>query len=73
MKQVVLENDQLSEQLESTKREMQALVNLNMKHVEVARTTDAMEANETGHASSAEVMELKNRAHLLTEENNLLF
>lgn len=67
---LIIENDQLREQLETTKRELASLVNLNLKHSDVTRP-----AGKDGDqpASSAEIMELKSRAHLLTEENHVLF
>lgn len=73
-KQIVLENDQLREQLETTKREMQQLVHMNFKHSDITKPNKADDgsAAEFGHASQSEIMELKNRAHLLSEENNSL-
>lgn len=74
---IVLENDHLREQLQTTKRELESIVNLNLKHTDVTRPNQNEEGrasdNQDGSASAAEIMELKNRAHLLTEENNVLF
>lgn len=74
---MVFENDQLREQLETSKRELKSIVNLSSKHTEVTRPNASDEntdkKNLDGQATSAEIMELKNRAHLLTEENNVLF
>lgn len=54
---VILENDQLREQLETTKREYLSII------------SQGDIGNKDSSASMDEVMELKNRAHLLTEEN----
>lgn len=70
----MLENDQLREQLETTKREMQSLVHSNFKHFDITKPNKGEngEAADFGQASQGEIMELKNRAHLLSEENNSL-
>ena len=76
---VVLENDQLREQLAMAKREYLRIVEENRDHASIARPNKAdgegagAEApaggENPGQASSEEIMELKNRAHLLSEEN----
>ena len=65
-KQVVSENNKLKDELETTKREYLKIVEENRDHNEVTRTDDS-------GANKDEVMELRNRAHLLTEENQALF
>ena len=65
-KQVVSENNKLRDELETTKREYLKIVEENRDHNEVTRTDDSS-------ANKDEVMELRNRAHLLTEENQALF
>lgn len=61
-KQVVSENTRLRDELETTKREYLKIVEENRDHADVTRVEDA-------GANKDEFMELKNRAHLLTEEN----
>lgn len=47
---------------------------MNFKHADVTKPNkhDDGQATEFGQASQSEIMELKNRAHLLSEENNSL-
>ena len=73
---VVLENDQLREQLAMAKREYLRIVEENRDHASITRPNKADGEGEApaggenpGQASSEEIMELKNRAHLLSEEN----
>jgi chromosome segregation ATPase len=72
---VILENDQLRDQLETTKRELLRIVEENRDHADVVRANKGSDGDndEAGVASRDEIMELKNRAHLLTEENQALF
>lgn len=70
---VVTENNDLRAQLEVQKREYLRLVEENRDHSGVTKANknadgDAVE-NKAGFASVDEIMELKNSAHLLTEEN----
>ena len=80
---VVQENDQLREQLAMAKREYLRIVEENRDHASITRPNkpdgegtgaEAPAGGENpGQASSEEIMELKNRAHLLSEENQTLF
>lgn len=76
---VVLENEKLRDQLEIAKREHLRLVEENRDHASVVRGNKAKEADgseatdKAGVASSDEIIDLKNRAHLLSEENQALF
>jgi len=61
----------LRDQLETSKRELLRIVEENRDHADVTRANKGSdgENDEAGLASRDEIMELKNRAHLLTEEN----
>ena len=76
-KVVLEENDQLRQQLEMSKREYLRIVEDNRDHASIMRSNkaDGEEAanDNPGQASNEEIMELKNRAHLLSEENQTLF
>lgn len=65
-----------------SKREYLRIVEDNRDHAGVVRPNQPGAGQEgegpaigenPGHASSEEIMELKNRAHLLSEENQTLF
>lgn len=65
--EVILENDRLREQLEAQKREFQ-------KHLQTRKDqVGVLNEGEEQASSNEEVMDLKNRAHLLSEENQVLF
>ena len=80
---MVMENDQLRQELEMSKREYLRIVEENRDHANVVRPNKAGgqadgdggpgAGDSAGHATSDEIMELKNRAHLLSEENQTLF
>ena len=75
----MLENEKLRDQLEIAKREHLRLVEENRDHASVVRGNKSREGDgsdpndKAGVASSDEIIDLKNRAHLLSEENQALF
>ena len=73
---IILENIKLREDLEVSKREYLKIVEESKSHIGViTRPNDGQneEADAAGEASAEEIMELKNRAHILSEENQVLF
>jgi len=66
----------LRDELETAKREFLRIVEENRDHSDVTRANksgDGEDNDKVSLASREEIMELKNRAHLLTEENQVLF
>lgn len=84
---IIIENEQLRTELDIQKREYLTIVNEKRDHAHITKPNASRDAgfadsspskfNGEGQESYQnqidEIMELKNRAHLLTEENQVLF